>query len=58
MKKEDRINIQANRILGEFIGTLEGVCLWDIPEILQLKLKTKLTSLRKMKIISSNFSVL
>ena len=58
MKTEDKLNIQANRLLGEFIGTLEGICLWEIPEELKLKLQTQLTALRKVKIISSNLPVI
>lgn len=58
MKTEDKLNIQANRLLGEFIGTLEGVCLWEIPEELKLKLQTQLTALREVKIISSNLPVI
>ena len=58
MKTEDKLNIQANRLLGEFIGTLEGVCLWEIPEELKLKLQSQLTALREIKIISSNLPVI
>lgn len=58
MKPEDKLNIQATRLFGEFIGTLEGVCLWEIPEELKLKLQTQLTELRKAKIISFNLPVM
>jgi len=58
MKTEDKTNIQSSRLLGEFIGTLEGVCLWDIPEELKLKLQSKLTELRGAKIVSSTSDVM
>jgi hypothetical protein len=50
MKLEHKLEIQANRLLGEFIGTLEGICYWEIPE----ELKKKVEELRKIEIISSN----
>lgn len=36
-----------NRVLGEFIGTLKGVCCWDIPNELKLKLERKIKELEK-----------
>ena len=46
-----RLNSQANRLLGEFIGTLEGACYWDIPEELKEKFRNKVEELRKIEII-------
>ncbi len=39
--------IDMNLILGEFIGTLDGICLWDIPEELKTKLIAKVAYLRQ-----------
>lgn len=36
-----------NRVLGEFIGTLKGVCYWEIPNELKLKLERKIKELEK-----------
>lgn len=51
-KKMDKVyeTLKANRLLGEFIGTLKGVCAWDIPQELRLKLQTKIEELSEVKI--------
>lgn len=51
MKPEIRLQIQANRLLGEYIGTLEGIMKWNIPQELKDSLKEQLKQLRKMEII-------
>ena len=53
MKIETKLEITATLLLGEYIGTLEGVCAWDISQELKLKLQTKIEELKKVKIISS-----
>jgi hypothetical protein len=52
MTKEQQLWIQTHRIIGEFIGTLEGICAWEIPIELKEKLTDKVQELRKTKIIS------
>ena len=51
MKTEDRLRIQANRILGEYTGTLQGILHWEIPEELKIKLEEKIKELKNTKII-------
>lgn len=36
-----------NRLLGNFIGTLKGVCCWDIPDELKMKLERKIKELER-----------
>lgn len=43
----DKLTIQNARLLGEFIGYLDGICDWDIPNELRVKLHRKLTKLRE-----------
>lgn len=43
MKYKTEIN--SAKLLGEFIGTLEGICLWDIPKELEIKLKSHIFNL-------------
>jgi len=50
MTPEQKLLLQAHRLLGEYIGTLEGVLLWDIPEKLKDKLRTRLTELQKVEL--------
>lgn len=49
MKMKDKHSVEAGRLLGEFIGTLKGICLWEIPEELKKKLQAKLIELRKVE---------
>lgn len=37
--------IEHNKIVGEFIGTLKGVCLWEIPDKLKVKLERQIKDL-------------
>ena len=50
MEAEEKIRLKMligyNSLLGEFIGTLEGVCSWEIPEELKLKLQAHIEELR------------
>lgn len=39
MTEFDRLKIDYARLYGEFIGMIEGVLWWDIPEELKTKLK-------------------
>lgn len=45
--KFSKTDISTQRILGEFIGTLEGVTAWDIPEPLKKKLEEKIKALQE-----------
>ena len=40
--------ISYDRLLGEFIGTLEGICANEIPKELKDKLKLKIEELKKI----------
>ncbi len=50
MTSEHKITLQANRLLGEFIGTLHGICYWDIPDQLKYKLQEQIKQLQNVKI--------
>ena len=50
MNDNDRMLILANQILGEFIGTLHGICAWDIPPELREKLREHIKDLQKRTI--------
>lgn len=39
-------NIEYCRLLGEFIGTLEGILFWDVDYDLEVMLKNKIEELR------------
>ena len=39
-------NIEYCRLLGEFIGTLEGILFWDVDSDLEVMLKNKIEELR------------
>ncbi len=52
--RELNIIIQSNKIIGEFIGTLSGICLWDIPDTLRSKLQLKIKDLKKITIGQSD----
>lgn len=45
-----RKDISYNTLLGEFIGTLEGIICWDIPLELKQKLEKKIAELNKIKL--------
>ena len=51
MNSEIKHIIEANRLLGEFIGTLEGICAWEIPDELKSKLQAKIEELQEIKIV-------
>jgi len=38
MTELDRLKISYARLHGEFVGTLEGILFWDIPEELKERL--------------------
>lgn len=42
--------ITPERLLGEYIGTLTGICAWDIPEQLREKLERKAKELQELQI--------
>ena len=46
-KKELLLKIKLARTKGEFIGTLQGILWWDIPEELKEKLEDKIKELKK-----------
>lgn len=50
MNEHQKLIISSNRLLGEFIGTLKGVCAWDIPKKLKSNLEEKIKQLEKVKI--------
>lgn len=54
MQTKIKNSIDANRFLGEFIGTLKGVSLWDIPEELKIKLQNKIEELENIDIVAYN----
>jgi hypothetical protein len=43
--------IGYNRLLGEFIGTLEGILYWDIPTTLKLIIEQKIKELREKQVL-------
>jgi len=42
--------ITPERLLGEYIGTLKGICAWDIPEQLREKLERRAKELQELQI--------
>tara|TARA_R110000868_G_scaffold43734_2_gene146771 strand:- start:48 stop:218 length:171 start_codon:yes stop_codon:yes gene_type:complete len=50
MSNEDKLRIFANKLLGEYIGTLQGVCSWDIHPDLEKTLMKKVKELKLIKI--------
>lgn len=42
--------ITPERLLGEYIGTLTGICAWDIPEQLREKLERRAKELQELQI--------
>lgn len=46
-KEELYLKLKLARTKGEFIGTLQGILWWDIPEELKEKLENKIKELEK-----------
>lgn len=46
-RKYLKSKISHDALLGNFIGTLEGICAWEIPTELKSKLTEKLNGLKK-----------
>lgn len=46
-KTELKSNIEYCRLLGEFIGTLEGILFWEIDEVLKEMINKKLSELKE-----------
>lgn len=42
--------ITPERLLGEYIGELNGICAWDIPEQLREKLERRVKELEELQI--------
>ena len=42
--------ITPERLLGEYIGTLRGICAWDIPEQLREKLERRAKELESLDV--------
>ena len=42
--------ITPERLLGEYIGELNGICAWDIPEQLREKLERRIMELQELQI--------
>lgn len=40
-------NIEYCRLLGDFIGTLEGILFWDVDYDLEVMIKNKIEELRE-----------
>jgi len=51
MKSDHKKKITAITLRDEFIGTLQGVCAWDIPKELKDKLLLKIEELKKLEFI-------
>lgn len=41
--------IKYNKLLGEYIGTLQGICTWDIPKELKTILEFEIKKLKKLQ---------
>lgn len=52
MEKVKQLHSQANRLIGEFIGTLEGITHHDIPQWLSERLNKKIQELKDTEIIN------
>lgn len=50
MTSEDKLKIQIARLEGEFVGTLEGILLWELPKELKLKIKEKIKEVESKRI--------
>lgn len=50
MTEADKLNIKYNRLLGEFIGYMEGILDWEISDVLREKLTDKLKELNNIKL--------
>lgn len=46
-KESLKNNIEYCRLLGDFIGTLEGILFWDVDYDLEVMLKNKIEELRE-----------
>ena len=42
------LNVKYNRLLGEFLGYLEGVLFWDVDKELVKRLEDKIKELKKL----------
>ncbi len=49
-KKELKLLIKYNTLLGNFTGTLEGILHWDIPKELKTKLELKIKQLKSKEV--------
>ncbi len=47
MTPEDKLRIELYKLVGNFVGTLEGICACDIPEDLKKKLQIKIKELNE-----------
>jgi hypothetical protein len=53
MKREHQLSLQANRLLGEYIGSLNGILSWDnMPSELRENIRKTLFRLNNTKLIS------
>lgn len=41
-------DISYGRLLGEFMGTLEGILFWDIPDELKIRLEERINKLESL----------
>lgn len=47
MTEEQRLKIKLARLSGEFVGTLESILFWEIPEALKERLKAHAIKIRQ-----------
>ena len=52
MTPKQKIEIDAYRLIGDYIGTLKGICAWEIPDELKLILEDKIQKLERTRIVS------
>ena len=45
MSEEDKLKIKLARVQGEYIGTLQGILCWDIPNEIKERLKVRIVEL-------------
>ena len=45
MTSEDKLRIEFSKLIGDFLGTLEGITHWEIPDKLKIKIEEKIKSL-------------
>ena len=48
-EKLQKQTIQICRLVGEWTGMLEGICMWEIPKELKVKLQKKIKELKAIK---------